>query len=241
MKFEDVAKHLREKVAPLSADKIIIITKEGDFFGRGRFSAVDGKLELEVILDRERELPRREGTTSRDQFWKIGCVIEEQVPVWTVGMPHQWNTQLALFSTHGARFDLDVVHSLTVPLGEYSLKKAVMIAANERNLGEDPQEHMYASGRLVNYDLIWCNLDSQTVQENDFLGKSSMIQSRYSAWLIRSIRVRTFQTRRGLRGSSAPSQRRRDFSACVSGYVFGTSAVRRFPTWTARLAAVGTD
>jgi hypothetical protein len=128
-------------------------------------------LELEVIFDGERELPRREGTTGRDQFWKIGCIIEEQVPIWTVGMPHQWNTQLALFSTHGARFDPDVVHSLTVP----RLKEAVMIATNERNLGENPQEHMYASARLVNYDLIWCNLDSQTVQENDFLGKSSMI------------------------------------------------------------------
>lgn len=168
-----VAKHFREKVAPLSAGKIIIITNDGDFFGRGRLSAAYGELQLEVILDGERELPRSEGSTKRDQFWRIGCIIEEQVPVWTAGMPHQWNTQVALFSTHGARFDLDVVHNLTVPLGEYSLKEAVMIAASDHNLGEDPQEQIYASARLVNYELIWCNLDSQTVQENDFLGKSS--------------------------------------------------------------------
>jgi hypothetical protein len=138
--------------------------------------AVDGKLELAVILDGDRELPRSEGSITRDQFWKIGCIIEEQVPVWTVGMPHQWNTHEALFSTRGAYFDLDMVHHLTVPLDEYGLKEAVMTAARGLNLGEDSQERAYASARLVNYELIWCNLDSQSVQENDFLGKSSSIQ-----------------------------------------------------------------
>jgi hypothetical protein len=176
MKFEDVAKHLRENLAPLSAGKVIIITNDADFFGRGRMCAVDGKLELAVILDGDRELPRREGSITRDQFWKIGCIIEEQVPVWTVGMPHQWNTHEALFSTRGAYFDLDMVHHLTVPLDEYGLKEAVMTAARGLNLGEDSQERAYASARLVNYELIWCNLDSQSVQENDFLGKSSSIQ-----------------------------------------------------------------
>ena len=41
------------------------------FSGRGRISAVDGKLELAVILDGERELPLIRGNTTRDQFWKI--------------------------------------------------------------------------------------------------------------------------------------------------------------------------
>jgi hypothetical protein len=134
------------------------------------------KLELAVILGGDRELPRSEGSITRDQFWKIGCIIEEQVPVWTVGMPHQWNTHEALFSTRGAYFDLDMVHHLTVPLDGYGLKEAVMTAARGLNLGEDSQERAYASARLVNYELIWCNLDSQSVQENDFLGKSSSIQ-----------------------------------------------------------------
>jgi hypothetical protein len=43
MKFEDLAKHLRENLAPLSAGKVIIITNDADFFGRGRMCAVDGK------------------------------------------------------------------------------------------------------------------------------------------------------------------------------------------------------
>jgi len=59
--FEQVAKHFRQNVAPLSAGQIIIVTNDGDFSGRGRISAVDGKLELAVILDGERELPRIRG------------------------------------------------------------------------------------------------------------------------------------------------------------------------------------
>jgi hypothetical protein len=30
--------------------------------------------------------------------WKIGRIIEDQVPVWTVGLPHQWNIHHELFS-----------------------------------------------------------------------------------------------------------------------------------------------
>ena len=41
-----------------------------------------------------------EGGIKRDQFWKIGCIIEEQVPVWTVDMPDQWNTHEALLTFH---------------------------------------------------------------------------------------------------------------------------------------------
>ena len=100
MKFEQAAKHFRQKVAPLGAGQIIIVTNDGDFSGRGRISAVDGKLELAVILDGERELPRIRGSTTRNQFWKIGCTIEEQVPVWTVDMPDQWNTHEALLTFH---------------------------------------------------------------------------------------------------------------------------------------------
>ncbi len=178
MTFEEVAKHFRQNIAPLSAGQIIIVTNDGDFSGRGRISAVNGKLELAVILDGERQLPRIVGSTTRDQFWKIGCIIEEQVPVWTVGIAHQWitrNTRDVLFSASGACFDVDMAHHLTVPLGEYG-KEAVMTAASEPDPGEDPHERAYASARLVNYKLMWCNLRSETVQENDFLGKSSLIQ-----------------------------------------------------------------
>ena len=79
MKFEQVAKHYRQKVAPLSAGQIIIVTNDGDFSGRGKISAINGELELAVILDEERELPRIGGSTTCDQFWKIGCIIEEGV------------------------------------------------------------------------------------------------------------------------------------------------------------------
>jgi hypothetical protein len=45
------AKQFRENVAPLSASKIIIITKDRDSTGRGRISAGEGKLELALILE----------------------------------------------------------------------------------------------------------------------------------------------------------------------------------------------
>jgi hypothetical protein len=94
-------------VAPLSASKIIIITKDRDSTGRGRISAGDGKLELAVILEGDRELPRSEGRMPSDQFWKIGRIIEDQVPVWTVGLPHQWNTHHELFSTRERSAEVD--------------------------------------------------------------------------------------------------------------------------------------
>ena len=103
------------------------------------------------------------------------------MPAWAVDSPHQWNTHHELFSTRGACFDLDTVHHLTVPLGEHGLNEAVMTAATDPNSCEEPQEVAHASARLVNYELIWCNHDSQTVHENDFLGKIVVVPSRYSA------------------------------------------------------------
>jgi hypothetical protein len=75
MNFEQVAKHFRQNVAPLCAGQIIIVTNDGDFSGRGRISADDGKLELAVILDGDSALPRIGSSNARDQFWKIGCII----------------------------------------------------------------------------------------------------------------------------------------------------------------------
>jgi hypothetical protein len=169
MTFEEVAKHFRWNIAPLSVGQIIIVTNDGDFSGRGRISAIDGKLELAVILDGERELPRIGSSTTRDKFWKIGCIIEEHAPVWTLGIAGRRNTHReAQHFTSSACFDLDIVHHLTVPLGEYG-REAVMTAAGDPDPGEDPHEQAYAFARLVNHKLMWHNLYSQTVQENGFL------------------------------------------------------------------------
>jgi hypothetical protein len=53
--------------------------KRWRFSGRGKISAINGRLELAVILDEERELPRIGGSTTCDQFWEIGCITEEEV------------------------------------------------------------------------------------------------------------------------------------------------------------------
>jgi hypothetical protein len=58
-------------------------------------------------------------------------------------MPHQWKPNSRYSAVMVARLDLAVVHSLTVPLGEYSLKEAVMIAANE------PLEKTHGSTRML--------------------------------------------------------------------------------------------
>jgi hypothetical protein len=88
-------------------------------------------------------------------------------------MPYKRVTNNALFSTRGATFDLDRVHHLTVPVGEHGLKEAVMTGARDANPGEDPHEQAEGFARLVNYKPLWCNSYSETVYENDFLGKSS--------------------------------------------------------------------
>jgi hypothetical protein len=173
MNFQEVAEHFREGDRPLGVGQVIIITNEGDFSGRGSICASDGRLELAVILDGDGDLPRVGRSNTRDQFWKIGCIIEEHVPVWTVGMPHKRVTNNALFSTRGAIFDLDRVHHLTVPVDEHGLKEAVMTAARDANSGGDPHEQADGFARLVNYKLLWRNSYSQRVYENDFLGQSS--------------------------------------------------------------------
>jgi hypothetical protein len=178
------------------------------------------KLELAVILDGERELPRIRGNTTRDQFWKIGCIIEEQVPVWTVGMPDQWNTYEALLSARGACFDVGMVHHLTVPLGEYG-REAVMTAASDLDPGENPHERAYASARLVNYELMWCDLYSQTVQENDFLGKSSSTQRDTLRGAFDEFEYALIKRGEDCEVHLRLNEGRCDFAACFSEHLLG--------------------
>jgi hypothetical protein len=44
----------------------------------------------------------------------------------------------------------------------------VVTGASDPDPGEDPHEQAFASARLVNHELMWCDLYLQTVQENDF-------------------------------------------------------------------------
>jgi hypothetical protein len=73
MKFEQVAKRFRQNVAPLSAGQII----DGDFAGRGRISAVDGKLELAVILDGDRPSSFKRRAVATEAFVGLGQVGQD--------------------------------------------------------------------------------------------------------------------------------------------------------------------
>jgi hypothetical protein len=92
----------------------------------------------------------------------------------------------------------------------------------------------------VNYELMWCDLCSQTVQENDFLGKSSSTQRDTLRGAFDEFEYALIK-----RGEDCEVHLRLKKGAVISPRVFRNTfsallRARCVPTWTARLAAVGT-
>ena len=130
MDFQIIADHFHTDTAPLAVSQIVIVTGEGDFTGNGKLRRNGNRLELEVTLPGERDLPKVSGIIKREQFWKIGGIIEDQVPFWAVSLPHQHNTNEARFVTHGGFFHFDRIHHLTLPFDAGPFREAVIQAGN---------------------------------------------------------------------------------------------------------------
>ena len=88
MDFKALANHLRKPPASLAVRDIIIITDQGDFTGYGKITFDNNQMALEVITSGDREIQLAGGRVfSRDEFWKIGGVIEGQIPFWAFKSP----------------------------------------------------------------------------------------------------------------------------------------------------------
>ncbi|MDQ3621067.1 MAG: hypothetical protein M3463_01045 [Verrucomicrobiota bacterium] len=171
MNFEKVANHFRSTTAPLAVSGIVIVSDDGDFTADGKIQREGDAIHLEVILKGERELPAIGGTYRRDQFWKIGGVIEEQVPFWAVGFPIQHGRTAARFTIRTARFEFDKIHHLTAPFAQGGLRDAVLQAAHSSRLRKGEPVRGYAFARLADYKLICPEQETVTVEENQFVGK----------------------------------------------------------------------
>ncbi len=174
MDFQKVADLIRSSTAPLAVSQIVILSNQGEFTGNGKLRSSEGSIELEVTLAGDRKLPMEGGTlVDREQFWKIGGIIENQVPFWGVSVPNQSNIRRERFTLRGGRFSFDRIHHLTASFGEGKLRDALVEAI------EIPKEESPApvrgcvTARLTDYKFVWCDLMTEKVEKNPFLGESS--------------------------------------------------------------------
>ncbi len=173
MDFEKVAEHLRSTTAPLAVSQIVILTPQGDFTGNGKLRSSDGRIELEVILAGDQGLPEIGGTITREQFWKIGGIIEGQAPFWGLSTPDQHSTSTARFTVRSGRFAFDRIQHLTTPFNDGNLRDALLEAVENPKVESTVPMRGYVTARLSNYKIVWRELRTETVQENPFLGKST--------------------------------------------------------------------
>ncbi len=173
MDFQKVADLLRSSTSPLAVSQIVILSNQGEFTGNGKLRSSEGSIELEVTLAGDRELPMEGGTLAREQFWKIGGIIESQVPFWGVSVPNQSNIRRERFTLRGCRFSFDRIHHLTASFGDGKLRDALVEAV------EIPKEESPApvrgcvTARLTDYKIVGCDLMTVKVEKNPFLGESS--------------------------------------------------------------------
>lgn len=170
MDFKKAADHFRKETTPLAVSQIVIISDQGDFAGSGKLRRNGDQIELEVTLKGNKELPMIGGIIPPEQFWKIGGIIENQAPFWGGSVPHAHKTQEMPFVVHGGHFSFDRIHHL--PLGSGSLREAVMEATLEREPCTAPARG-YVDAHLTNYNVVWREEMTVTVEQNPFLGDSS--------------------------------------------------------------------
>ncbi len=170
MDFKKIADHFRNDAGPLSVGQIVIVTESGDFTGSGKLRLQDDRIELDVTLTGGQELPMIGGTIMRDRFWKIGGVIEDQVPFWANGLPHQHSLTTFRFLVRGGRLEFDRLHLLAIPFDQTGLREAVIHAANSNDLAI---MGTHLDARLTNYKLVWREEMTVTVETNPFLGDST--------------------------------------------------------------------
>ena len=114
------------------------------------------------------------GKSGTDEFWKIGGVIEGHVPFWAVSLPHQNAYHSSRFTTvRSARFGCDNLHHLTLTFGDGELREALLKAANTETETIPAAAGGSAFARLVNFKLVWCENQTITIEENEFLGKTT--------------------------------------------------------------------
>lgn len=172
MDFKTLANHLRKPTASLAVRDIIIVTDQEDFTGDGKIIIDKNQIELQVIVNGEREIRLVGGRSfSRDEFWKIGGVIEGQIPFWAVSLPHASKSQSNLFATvRSAEFGLDVIHHLTSPFEDGGMRTALLHAYSNEGRPLQPNDGIRAFARLADYKLLWCNTNTETVETNEFIG-----------------------------------------------------------------------
>ena len=173
MDFKQIAEHFRTSTAPLAATEIVIISDKGDLTGHGKILRKDTQIELDVTLHGDKELPTLSGIYTRDQFWKIGGIIEGQTPFWCVGLPHQHGLHTARFTIRSGRFDFDRIHHLLQPFEDNQFRAAVQSAASAGEPLNGPAFGDHAFARISDFDLVWADQYTETVEENPFLGKTT--------------------------------------------------------------------
>lgn len=173
--FEKFAELLRTDATSFVMSRVSIYTGSEEFRGRGQLRVKDGLLSMNVALDGNKPLPQISGSQTREQFWKIGGIIEEQVPFWTLALPHSWQTSGIRFQVQGATFTIDRVHHLLGNFPQGSLENAILEAAKAEEL--DGGEGDDATAMLTDYEMVFHEEFTKVTEENPFLGEGSSSRS----------------------------------------------------------------
>jgi hypothetical protein len=150
---------------------VVIFTETFSAKGRGRLIPSGERLTLEVVLDEPTKLPEVTGTQERLQFWKVGGIVEGQLPVWTLTQPHAQNEDIGRFLVKGASFSLDRIHHITEDFPLDELGAAVLKAAIAKEFESHDGDEVTAI--LTNFEMEFHEEFTKTTWENPFLGQSS--------------------------------------------------------------------
>lgn len=170
MDFKKVASHFRNETTPLAVSQVVILCNQQDFNGFGKLRREGAQLVLEVTIDGTEELPRISGVITSDRFWKIGGMIENEVPFWGTSIPHQHTTQGVPFLVHGAEFSFSRIFHLSV---DGTIRDALTNVSSETERADLESGRGWMESRLTDYPLVWREEITTTVKKNPFTGEST--------------------------------------------------------------------
>jgi len=170
LSFEKLASQMRLRGPKDIGATVQIYTDTDVFTGKGRIHIQDGELELKVVLDGEKPLPEIVGALPREKLWRLGGVIENQIPFCTVGFPHRWFSETGRFHVLGADFSIFRIRHITNDRDEGGIASEI-----QEVLKWDGFDGGYADEGLAvlrNYKLLDTSSFTSIVELNPFLGES---------------------------------------------------------------------
>lgn len=176
MKVAELCEHIRTNKEPLRVDNVTVNTGTEVLHGHGTIRVGKNRFKLRLSLSGG-ECPLPHGVFTREQFWKIAGVIDDETPFNTVGLPHSAQSGFSDLAFSRADFDVDSI-SLGRELTESEQREREKQGAEMRHMfgngmavsdtapkSATSNERLRYQARLISYPLIWKNSVTETNKE----------------------------------------------------------------------------